>query len=92
MCDRLSVMVDNLRRLGAGLSVEETRLVVETPMHRDFSVPPAVTAAGDHRIAMAMAVAALAAGPLDLDDPSCVGKSFPGFWAMWDTLTNTGQG
>jgi 3-phosphoshikimate 1-carboxyvinyltransferase len=90
--DRLSVMVDNLRRLGAGLSVEETRLVVETPMHRDFSVPPAVTAAGDHRIAMAMAVAALAAGPLDLDDPSCVGKSFPGFWAMWDTLTNTGQG
>jgi len=90
--DRLSVMVDNLRRLGAGLSVEETRLVVETPMHRDFSVAPAVTAAGDHRIAMAMAVAALAAGPLDLDDPSCVGKSYPGFWAMWDTLTNTGQG
>jgi len=89
--DRLSVMVDNLRRLGAGLVVEGSRVVVETPMRREERLaPPAVTAAGDHRIAMAMAVAALATGPLDLDDPSCVAKSFPGFWAMWDSLTSSG--
>ncbi len=90
--DRLSVMVDNLRRLGAGLLVEDSRVVVETPMRREHPAPPAVTAAGDHRIAMAMAVAALAAGPLELDDPSCVAKSFPGFWEMWDTLTSSGVG
>ena len=91
--DRLSVMVDNLRRLGAGLIVDGSRVVIETPMRREeHSPPPAVTAAGDHRIAMAMAVAALAAGPLALDDSSCVAKSFPGFWAMWDSLTSSGMG
>jgi len=91
--DRLSVMVDNLRRLGAGLIVDGSRVVIETPMRREeHASPPAVTAAGDHRIAMAMAVAALAAGPLTLDDSSCVAKSFPGFWAMWDSLTNSGMG
>jgi 3-phosphoshikimate 1-carboxyvinyltransferase len=47
---------------------------------------PRVTAAGDHRIAMAMAVASLISGPLELDDPHCVSKSFPTFWAVWDGL------
>jgi 3-phosphoshikimate 1-carboxyvinyltransferase len=50
-----------------------------------------VTAAGDHRVAMAMAVAALAAGPLTVDDGSCVGKSFPGFWAAWEGLVAGAQ-
>jgi len=90
--DRLSVMVENLRRLGAGLTVEDTRIVVDAPIRRDFSEPPAVTAAGDHRIAMAMAVAALSTGPVELDDPSCVAKSYPGFWKMWNTLTSSGMG
>ena len=47
---------------------------------------PRVTAAGDHRVAMAMAVAALVSGPLELDDPHCVSKSFPTFWEVWDRL------
>ena len=90
--DRLSVMVDNLRRLGARLIVDETRVVVEKPMRCDHRTPPVVTAAGDHRIAMAMAVAALSTGPVELDDASCVAKSYPGFWTMWDSLTNSGTG
>jgi 5-enolpyruvylshikimate-3-phosphate synthase len=35
---------------------------------------------------MAMAVAALAAGPIELDDAACVVKSFPGFWEQWDLV------
>jgi 5-enolpyruvylshikimate-3-phosphate synthase len=35
---------------------------------------------------MAMAVAALISGPLELDDPHCVSKSFPTFWMVWDRL------
>ena len=42
-----------------------------------------VTAAADHRVAMAMAVAALRAGPIRLDDADCVSKSFPDFWEEW---------
>ena len=90
--DRLAVIVENLRRLGAELTVDDAGLHILSPMRRGHAVPPEVTAAGDHRIAMAMAVAALAAGPLHLDDASCVAKSFPGFWSMWDRLVGDGGG
>jgi len=90
--DRLAVMVENLRRLGAELTVDDSGLRVVSPMQRGHAVPPEVTAAGDHRIAMAMAVAALATGPLQLDDASCVAKSFPGFWSMWDRMVGDGGG
>jgi len=88
--DRLTVMVENLHRLGAEISIEGSRATFEQPFGRRFKQPPRVTAAGDHRIAMAMAVAALAAGALVLDDPGCVSKSFPGFWGTWDGLTAAG--
>jgi 3-phosphoshikimate 1-carboxyvinyltransferase len=90
--DRLTVMVGNLRRLGADISIEGSRAIFGRPISGEFKEPPRVTAAGDHRIAMAMAVAALAAGPLDLDDTDCVSKSFPGFWSMWEELMAVGAG
>ena len=90
--DRLTEMVENLRRLGAEISVEGSRATFERPFGRRFPQPPRVTAAGDHRIAMAMAVAALASGPLDLDEADSVSKSFPGFWRMWERLTGVGAG
>ena len=38
---------------------------------------------GDHRIAMAMAVAAWigVATDVELDDPDCVAVSYPSFWS-----------
>jgi 3-phosphoshikimate 1-carboxyvinyltransferase len=59
---------------------------VHAPVRRVTGSPPRVTAADDHRVAMAMAVAALACGPLALDDGDCVQKSFPGFWRQWEAL------
>jgi len=90
--DRLTVMVENLRRLGAEISIEGSRALFWRPINRGFEQPPRVTAAGDHRIAMAMAVAALATGPLELDEADCVSKSFPGFWGLWGHLTAVGVG
>jgi len=90
--DRLTVMVENLRRVGATVSVDGSRAIFERSIGGKFEQPPRVTAAGDHRIAMAMAVAALAAGPLELDDADCVSKSFPGFWSIWEDLTALGAG
>ena len=89
--DRLTVMVDNLGRLGAVFDLSRTALVVRKGIERNLSGVTRVTAADDHRVAMAMAVAALASGELELDDGSCVGKSFPGFWNMWDTLIDGGR-
>jgi 3-phosphoshikimate 1-carboxyvinyltransferase len=81
--NRLAVMVDNLSRLGAGIEVAGNAVTFSRRLARGRADRIPVTAAADHRVAMAMAVAALAAGPLVLDDSSCVGKSFPGFWQEW---------
>jgi 3-phosphoshikimate 1-carboxyvinyltransferase len=90
--DRLAVMMENLRRLGAGLTLEGPNLVVREGLRRSSGSLRDVTAAGDHRIAMAMAVAALGAGPLHLDDGACVSKSYPGFWNDWDLLMQKASG
>lgn len=84
--DRLAVMTLNLGRLGAGLETSGGTASFAAPIRLSRAVREVETA-GDHRIAMAMAVAALAAGPLRLDDPDVVSKSFPGFWREWRRLS-----
>ncbi len=84
--DRLSVMAENLRRLGASVEEDGQRMTVLRPIPAGGGDGVPVTAAADHRIAMAMAVAALRAGRLVLDDPSCVVKSYPEFWRDWSRL------
>jgi 3-phosphoshikimate 1-carboxyvinyltransferase len=88
--DRLMAMKENLEGLGARLVVRGSEMEVEATVVEGSSAPKGVTAAGDHRIAMAMAVAALAAGPLELDEPGCVAKSFPRFWIEWEGLLSNG--
>ena len=87
--DRLAAALDVLSRAG-GVAREERDghgpvLVVDgragTPRRAAFS------AHGDHRVAMAAAVLALAlpAGST-LDEPGVVAKSWPGFWDAWEAL------
>jgi 3-phosphoshikimate 1-carboxyvinyltransferase len=88
--DRLTVMVKNLGRLGAEFDLGPGSLVVRKGVEPNHPGVIRVTAADDHRVAMALAVAALVAGQLELDDGSCVGKSYPEFWNMWETLVDGG--
>jgi 3-phosphoshikimate 1-carboxyvinyltransferase len=89
--DRLRVMVDNLGRLGATIAVEGATLTVVRGVQLAKGPPRTVNAASDHRVAMALAVAALRAGPLLLDDGDCVSKSFPTFWGMWNRVTQPSE-
>jgi 3-phosphoshikimate 1-carboxyvinyltransferase len=89
--DRLAVMIDNLGRLGAAFDRSASSISVRSPIRPSGSKGTPVTAANDHRVAMAMAVAGLVAGPLELDDDACVVKSFPGFWGMWRRLVESGS-
>jgi 3-phosphoshikimate 1-carboxyvinyltransferase len=43
----------------------------------------------DHRLAMAFAVLGAAVDGIAIDDPSVVGKSWPGFWNAYDALLGT---
>jgi 3-phosphoshikimate 1-carboxyvinyltransferase len=77
--DRIAAMVAGLRSIGA--SVEELpdgwRVSPGTPR------AARITTHGDHRVAIAFAVAALAGVALavELDDPACVAVSYPTFWS-----------
>ncbi len=89
---RLEVMASNLRRLGAIVAVGDETFEVEKTIDRKENSLRSVRAVDDHRVAMAMAVTALEAGPLELDVPSCVAKSFPDFWGRWsDLLLGSGR-
>ena len=76
--DRIEAMVSNLRRLGAHVDEHDDGLTV----HGGADLSGAtVESYGDHRIAMAMGVAALAAkGETTIREANCANISFPGFW------------
>jgi len=42
----------------------------------------------DHRIAMALAVAALRVPGVIIQDKACVNKSFPEFWSLWKNISD----
>jgi 3-phosphoshikimate 1-carboxyvinyltransferase len=84
--DRIAVLVENLRRMGA--TVEERPDGLKVEGRRAGTVHGAeIEPHGDHRIAMAFAVAGLAAdGPTVIRDADCAGVSYPAFFADLERL------
>ncbi len=78
--DRIAVLVENLRRMGA--TVEERPDGLKVEGRRAGKVHGAeIEPHGDHRIAMAFAVAGLAAeGETVIRDADCAGVSYPSFF------------
>jgi len=75
--DRIAALARELGRLGARVEAQPDGLaIVGVPRLRAARVH----SGGDHRVAMALAVAGLRAdGPVTIDDPACIETSFPGF-------------
>lgn len=74
--DRLAAIVENLRAVGAQVEEHADGLTIQGPatLH-----PATIRTHGDHRIAMAFAVAGfIVPGGLILDDEQCMDVSFPG--------------
>jgi len=81
--DRIETVATNLRHLG--ITVETAKDGFHIPGRQRFT-GGTVASCGDHRIAMAFAVAALAAtGPVTIANAESASVSFPEFWA---TLRN----
>lgn len=93
--DRLALLARNLRALGANIDERPDGLIIEGPCALRGGAPgqPLVLmTGGDHRLAMAMAVAALVAeGESALDDEACVAVSFPGFFSAMQRLLDAGM-
>ena len=83
--DRLAALAGEFGRLGGNVTAGPDYLeILPAPLHS-----AAVSAHDDHRIAMALAIVALCVDGVDLDDPACVGKSYPGFFQDLDRLINS---
>ena len=78
--DRIAALAENLRRMGATVNERPDGLRVEgrkAGKLRGSEIDPR----GDHRIAMAFAVAGLAAeGTTTIRDADCAGVSYPKFY------------
>ncbi len=76
--DRIAMMVKNLQNLGVEVQEFEDGFGFDGPVQLKGGT---VQTAGDHRIAMAFAIADLfTSESIRLDDPACVAVSFPDFW------------
>ena len=81
--DRIAATVDGLARLGATVEERQDGMTIHGGGRLSGST---VHSYGDHRIAMSMAVAGLAAeGETTIDGAEAAGVSYPGFW---DTLAS----
>jgi 3-phosphoshikimate 1-carboxyvinyltransferase len=75
--DRIAATVHNLRAMGAEVTEHTDGLAVAGPIRLSGAL---IDARGDHRIAMAFAIASLrSAAPIEILDVANVATSFPGF-------------
>ena len=82
--DRLNSITVNLTRMGAKIEETEDGLVIEGPVKLHQAE---LDSFGDHRIAMACAVASLMADqPCTIQNAACADISFPGFFSKMKEL------
>ena len=82
--DRIYAMEEGLRAMGADITASEDGWVINGPR---FLEGARVDSAGDHRVAMALAIAGLIAdGKTEIDGAECVDISYPGFFDDLESL------
>jgi len=76
--DRAAALSEELGKLGARIRIEGDQMIVQGGSRLGGGT---VDSRGDHRIAMAAALASfLSDGPIAIDGAECVSKSWPGFF------------
>ncbi|MDG2022406.1 MAG: 3-phosphoshikimate 1-carboxyvinyltransferase [Phycisphaerales bacterium] len=81
--DRISALAIELRKIGCEVSEEPDAISVLPPAddRRAPDSPIRIGTWDDHRMAMSFAVIGSLRGGLEIENPDCVAKSHPGFWA-----------
>ena len=81
--DRLAAMCTELRKLGA--QVVEGRDFLNITPPKVF-IPASIATYGDHRMAMCFSLVCLGGVPVTIQDPYCVGKTFPDYFEQFESL------
>ena len=83
--DRITAMASELRKFGATVEDGVDWLNVTRPEKLNAGV--AVDTYDDHRMAMCFSLASLAGVPVTINDPDCVAKTFPDYFAALSSIT-----
>jgi 3-phosphoshikimate 1-carboxyvinyltransferase len=82
--DRIAAMAEGLAALGADIAAHDDGWTIKGPSSLQGAH---VSSRGDHRVAMALAVAGLLAeGETEIEDAECVEISYPGFFEQLESL------
>jgi 3-phosphoshikimate 1-carboxyvinyltransferase len=80
--DRIGDLVRELRRLGATVEERAEGLTI----HPMPLAGASLSTYDDHRMAMSLSLAGLRVPGVVIQDPDCVGKTFPGWWRSLGSL------
>lgn len=83
--DRLSAMATELRKLGADVVESDDAISITPPVTLQSAQ---IGTYGDHRMAMCFSLASLAGVQIALEDPACVGKTFPTYFEEFARLAS----
>ncbi|MCI9866317.1 3-phosphoshikimate 1-carboxyvinyltransferase [Rhizobium skierniewicense] len=96
-CDRVRAISLGLNAIRDGLAHEDgdDLIVHADPALAGQTVAASIDTFHDHRIAMSFALAGLKTGGIAIQNPVCVGKTYPGYWKALASLgvqySETGQ-
>jgi 3-phosphoshikimate 1-carboxyvinyltransferase len=84
--DRISAMATELRKLGA--TVEEGADFIRVTPPQTWQAAT-IDTYDDHRMAMCFSLASLGGVAVRINDPACVNKTFPGYFAEFARIKNS---
>lgn len=82
--DRVAALAAELTKVGCEVVATDDSLRITPPAPRTDRVT--IETYGDHRMAMSFAVLGLVRPGIEIVDPGCVAKSYPGFWSDFARL------
>jgi 3-phosphoshikimate 1-carboxyvinyltransferase len=87
--DRLAAMATELRKVGA--AVEEGADFLRVTPPQVLMPNAAIDTYDDHRMAMCFSLVSLGGVPIRINDPKCVGKTFPTYFDVLRTVVRASQ-
>ncbi len=84
--DRIAAMATELRKLGATAEEGADFLKVTPPPGGRLTPRAAINTYDDHRMAMCFSLASLGGVPVRINEPKCVGKTFPEYFQYFNRV------
>ncbi len=81
-CDRIDAVYSQLQKIGIQVEQGDDYLIITGGKHKGARIETF----NDHRIAMAFSIPGLLIDGVEIENESCVEKSFPNYWDLFDAL------